>query len=87
MAPLAAKEQELIAIGVSYAVNCRPCMDYHREAGLKAGLSEEEMQAALTVAEAVRDGANAKAQAYAKEILGDFVEDASCCPAGKGCSC
>jgi len=86
MAPLDAKQQELIAIGVSYAINCLPCMDYHKKAGSKAGLSEEEMLAALAVAEAVRDGAYTKTQGYAKEIFGDFVETAAaCCPVGSAC--
>lgn len=84
---LDAKQQELIAIGVSYAINCRPCMDYHKQAGLKAGLSEEAMQAALAVAESVREGAHAKTQGYVKEIFGDFAQNAACCPAGSPCCC
>ena len=86
-APLEAKQQELIAIGVSYAINCRPCMEYHQQAGLKAGLSEEEMLAALAVAEAVVDGAHTKTQGFAKEIFGDYAENAGCCQAGSACSC
>jgi len=85
MAPLDAKQQELIAIGVSYAINCMPCMDYHKQAGLKAGLSEEEMLAALAVAESVRDGAYTKTQGYAKKLFGDFVEKSACCPVGSAC--
>jgi AhpD family alkylhydroperoxidase len=87
MAPLDAKQQELIAIGVSYAINCLPCMDYHKKAGLKAGLSAPEMLAALAVAESVRDGAYTKTQGHAKEIFGDFAENADCCPAGSACCC
>jgi AhpD family alkylhydroperoxidase len=83
---LDSKTQELIAIGVSYAINCHPCMDYHKQAGLKAGLSAEEMRAALAVAESVRDGAYAKTQGRAKEIFGDFVGNA-CCRAGSACCC
>ena len=86
-APLEAREQELIAIGVSYAINCRPCMEHHQQAGLKAGLGQEEMLAALAVAEAVVDGAHNKTQGLAKEIFGDFAENAGCCPAGSACSC
>jgi len=87
MAPLDAKTQELIAIGVSYAINCHSCMDYHQQAGLKAGLSAEEMQSALAVAESVRDGAHTKTQLHAKEVFGDFAGNAGCCPAGNACSC
>lgn len=85
MAALDAKKQELIAIGVSYAINCHPCMDYHKQEALKAGLSTDEILAALSVAEAVCDGAHSKTQGYAKEIFGDFVEESACCPAGSAC--
>ena len=79
------RQQEMIAIGVSFALNCHSCLDYHKQAGFKAGLSEEEMQAALAVAESVREGAYNKTQEYAKELFGDFVEGAGCCPAGSAC--
>ena len=82
---LDARQQELIAIGVSFALNCHSCLAHHKQAGLKAGVSEKEMLAALAVAEAVREGAYNKTQEYAKEIFGDFVEGSGCCPAGGAC--
>lgn len=87
MTPLDAKTQELIAIGVSYAINCHPCMEHHQQAGRKAGLSAEEMLAALATAESVRDGAHTKTQLRTQELFGDFAENAGCCPAGNACSC
>lgn len=87
MSLLDAKTQELIAIGVSYAINCHPCMEYHQQAGQKAGVSAEEMLAALATAESVRDGAHTKTQLRTQELFGDFAENAGCCPAGTTCSC
>lgn len=87
MAPLDTKTQELIAIGVSYAINCHSCLEHHQQAGLKAGLSAEEMLASLSVAESVRDGAHTKTQLRTQEILGDFAENSGCCPAGTACGC
>ncbi len=78
------KTQELIAIGVSFAINCQPCMDYHKGEGLSAGLSAEEMLAAINVAEMVRNGAHKKSMSYAKDMFGT-VESGACCPVGSEC--
>ena len=40
------KIQELIALGASYAVNCKPCMEYHRKKAEK----EKEKEAAPNAA-------------------------------------
>ena len=37
------KIQEMVALGASYALNCRPCMEYHKKMSIEAGLTEEEM--------------------------------------------
>lgn len=79
------KQQELIAIGVSFALNCHSCLAYHKQAGLKAGLNEEGLRAALAVAESVREGAHQKTQEYTRELLGECVEGSGCCPAGSAC--
>jgi len=42
------KIEEMIALGASYALNCQPCMEFHRKAAIEAGLTAEEMQAAYT---------------------------------------
>jgi AhpD family alkylhydroperoxidase len=51
------KITELIAIGASHAVNCHPCMEFHKKAALEAGATEEEMRAAAQVGEQVKNGA------------------------------
>ena len=54
------KTEEMIAIGVAYGINCIACMEYHKKKAIKAGLTEEEMQAVIKVAEMVKTGAASK---------------------------
>lgn len=78
------KIQEMVALGASYVLNCRPCMEYHKKVATEAGLTQEEMQAAIRVAEAVREGAAKKNKAFSEELFGSIKEE-RCCPAGSAC--
>ncbi len=78
------KIEEMIALGAAYAVNCRPCMEFHKKMAVEAGLSQEEMQAAIRVAEAVREGASKKNKAFTETLFGAIKEE-RCCPAGSAC--
>ncbi len=35
------KTKEMIAIGVAYAINCKPCMELRKEMAIKACLNQE----------------------------------------------
>ena len=50
---LDAKTKELIIIAVSAVNGCRYCLDAHRAAALKAGVTDEEITAAIEVAAAI----------------------------------
>lgn len=78
------KMEELIALGAAYAVNCQPCMEVHKRKAIEAGLSEEEMRAAIQVAEAVKTGAYVKAKQSASNLFGELKEE-RCCPVGSEC--
>ncbi len=78
------KMEEMIALGAAYAVNCQPCMDVHKRKAIEAGLTKEEMQAAIQVAEAVKVGASKKSKDFAENIFGNIKEE-RCCPAGSEC--
>ena len=78
------KVEEMIALGAAYAVNCQPCMEVHKKKAIEAGLTTEEMLAAIEVAEAVRTGAHRKARQYATELFGEVKEE-QCCPVGSEC--
>lgn len=78
------KTEEMIALGVAYGINCTFCMEYHKKKAVKAGLTEEEMRAAIGVAEQVKTGAANKTKAVAKELFGE-PEDGGCCSADRSC--
>lgn len=78
------KTKEMIALGVSYGINCKFCMEYHKKEAIKAGLSEEEMLGAINIAEQVKNGAASKTKAIATELFGEVSEE-RCCPAGSEC--
>lgn len=76
--------EEMIALGVAYGINCTSCMEYHKKKAIEAGLTEEEMLGAITVAKQVKAGAAKKTEAVAGELFGEAGEG-RCCPAGSEC--
>ncbi len=64
------KTEELIALAVSYGVNCTLCMEYHKARGLEAGLTEAEMAEAMKIAEKVKNGAAGQTKKVARELVG-----------------
>lgn len=72
------KTEEMIALGVAYGINCTFCMEYHKNKAIKAGLTEEEMLAAINVAEQVKTGAANKTKVVARELFGEPEESAGC---------
>ncbi len=80
------REKELIAIGVSYAVNCDPCIRYHWQVGKEAGVTIDEAQEAIKIAEMVNRGAKLRMLDIVEETLGQSVKfDNVEAPAGCGC--
>lgn len=78
------KIEEMIALGAAYAVNCLPCMKYHKKAAIEAGVTQEEMQAAIRVAEAIREGADKNNKQFAENLFGSIKAE-RCCPAESSC--
>ena len=78
------KMEEMIALGVSYGINCTACMEYHRKAAVEAGLTEAEMWEAIRVGKQVKAGAAKKTEAVAKDLFGEAGEG-TCCPPGSEC--
>ncbi len=78
------KIEKMVALGASYALNCRPCLEYHKKAAVEAGVTQDEMQAAIRVAEAVREGAAKKNKEFTENLFGPIKEE-RCCPAGSAC--
>lgn len=53
---LAAREKELIAVGISIALRCEPCIYSHVEKCLKAGATSEQVLEAAGVAVMMQGG-------------------------------
>jgi AhpD family alkylhydroperoxidase len=64
------KTSSLIGIGVAYAINCKHCVEYHKELAIKAGASNGEMRSAIAMGEKVRNGAHNHAKEFAKDVFG-----------------
>jgi AhpD family alkylhydroperoxidase len=60
---LSCLQKELIAIGISVAINCESCMEWHIKQALDNGASEEEIIEAIEIAIEMRGG---PATAYAR---------------------
>ena len=72
--------KEMIAVGISAAINCRPCLDYHIPAALKAGVSEKEISDAVSLARMIVRNASSFTQQYAEKIIKkDTSESGGCC--------
>lgn len=52
---LARDHQELVAIGAAVAANCEPCLKYHLRKAREAGLTDDQLRAAVTVAQKVKE--------------------------------
>jgi AhpD family alkylhydroperoxidase len=64
------KTKELIAIGVSLAVNCQPCLQYHVARAQGYGADTQEMADAMAIARLVRRGAGMKMDAFTANLAG-----------------
>ena len=76
--------EEMVALGAAYALNCQPCMEVHKKAAIDAGVTVEEMQAVIRIAEGVKTGAGKRAQQVAEGLFG-AVQGERCCPPGSAC--
>ena len=76
MALLTDKERELVAIGVSIGAGCHLCTQYHVGAGLKAGLTKDEVSGAIDGAQAVRREGGIAVSNLGRRILGVEHEQA-----------
>ena len=70
MSVLSDKEREVVAVGAAIGAGCRPCTQYHVRAGLKAGLTGEEIRLAVEEAEVLRIHAATSIADFARGLLG-----------------
>jgi AhpD family alkylhydroperoxidase len=85
MSELDPRVRELVALGTAYGVNCQTCLEVHKQAAQAAGLSAEEMQQAIRVAEAIVSGARGLTRRRTGTLFGKADADASCCAQAAEC--
>jgi len=54
MKVLDAVTKELVGVAAAVAGHCQPCLEYHLAEARKLGVSEDEIRAAVKLAQAVR---------------------------------
>ena len=65
--------KELVAMGASAAVNCRPCMEHHLEKCDELGIPREDVVGAVQMGMMVNRGAANSSRKYVEELLGSDV--------------
>lgn len=48
-------QEELVAIGAAVAANCEPCLKYHVRKAREAGLTDDQLRTAVSVARKVKE--------------------------------
>ncbi len=74
---LDAKTKELIALGISVAVRCDPCIAFHAEAARKQGATREEVMETAAMAVYMGAGPAVMYAAQAVESYDQFVAKAA----------
>ncbi len=62
--------KELVAMGASAAVNCRPCLEHHLAKCDELGVPRDEVAQAVEVGKMVNRGAANATRKYVDELLG-----------------
>lgn len=70
------KTKELVALGISVAIRCEPCIGFHAEAAVKQGASREELLEAIGTAIYMGTGPSVMYAAAALEAYDQFAAKA-----------
>jgi AhpD family alkylhydroperoxidase len=71
------KTKELIALGISVAVRCQPCIAYHAESAVKLGATREEITETMGMAIYMGAGPSVMYAAEALEAYDQFKAKAA----------
>lgn len=74
MSDLTSRESELVALGAALGSNCVPCVEYHIPQARKAGLTDQEIHAAIQLADKVRQVPAQKVLRAALNLLPQAAE-------------
>lgn len=67
---LTQRETELVAIGAAIASNCVPCIEHHVPKAKEVGVSDDEIHAAIRLAERVKQAPAIKVCDAALALIG-----------------
>lgn len=70
------KTKELVALGISVAIRCEPCIGFHAEAAVRHGASREELLEAIGTAIYMGTGPSVMYAAAALEAYDQFAAKA-----------
>ncbi len=68
---LARKHKELVAVGISVAIDCESCMQWHIEKAVEHGATLEEVLEAVDVAIMMGNGAATVRARFAMDVMKD----------------
>lgn len=69
--------RSLIALGASAAVNCRPCLQFHRAGAQALDIPADSIAAAMEIGLQIGSAANGKTREFVADLLAGRVEDAA----------
>ena len=81
--------RELIAIGAAIGASCEPCLKYHVNASRKLGLSNAQMQQAVSIGRMVKNASSKNMLGLADKLLPDAEpeQNPSTAPSGSKQAC
>ena len=85
MSDLSQRDRELVALGAAMGSNCVPCVEFHIPESRKAGLSDEEIHAAIQHADRIRQVPARKTLQAALKLLPTAAGEPGAAEAGAGC--
>ncbi len=81
------RESELVALGAAMGSNCAPCVEYHIPVARKAGLSDAQIDAAIKLADKVRQVPARKTLQTARNLLDATPVEKKNSEKEAGCGC
>lgn len=87
MSSLTPRDRELVALGAAMGSNCESCVEYHIPKAREAGLTDQEIQAAIMHADLVRQVPARKVLQTALGLLPCAAADLAHVATGADCGC
>ncbi len=77
MSELNSRERALVGLGAALGSNCVPCAEHHIKLARAAGVSDDAVRAAITLADTIRQVPNRRVLEAAQQTLAQPVPEGS----------